>query len=287
MRSWALGRDRSGTLRHAEVPIARLGDRNHPVKRIDIDALCNRIGKDLLRCDERRRRVLFFIHGHQLVLPGLRLDLLKQLHGRYAGPDGSVGTIIFFAWPDRGLPWSEDNEAHVAGRALFADHGQLLTRLSQACDGKLYLLVQSFGAHLLNGMVAAAIDACHRTPIFRATILVGTDAPRAAVRLGGVAVHSRGDRCRRYRLDALDRLSQRTVVLYDPADVVLLVSRALMMNRYPRLGRLGCAGLQVPEHITCRDVNGAGDLPRWPLTRHRSFIKSAGVVKAIAGQIRC
>ena len=98
---------------------------------------------------------------------------------------------------------------------------------------------------------------------------------------------SRGDAGRSYRFDQMHRLAERTVVYYDPRDRILPAARILMMNRYPRLGRFGCVGLSVPDHITCQDVSGAGDLPRWPLARHRSFITSQAVAEMIAAQIRC
>ena len=102
-----------------------------------------------------------------------------------------------------------------------------------------------------------------------------------------VVTSPRGDAGRSYRFDQMHRLAERTVVYYDPSDGILPAARTLMMNRYPRLGRLGCAGLQAPDHITCQDVSGAGDLPRGPLARHRSFITSQAVAAMMAAQIRC
>ena len=287
MDAWHPQPDPTGGIRHAAVPAARLGQRNHRTEPVELEPLRDAIRADLRRQDDRHRDVLFFIHGHRLLLPGLRLGLLRALHDRYAGrPQGPVGVIIFFAWPDRGLPWSEDDEAHEAGRVFFTQRSGLLAALRDAADGRLHLLVQSFGSHFLNGMVDQAIAAQHDSPLFRSCLVVGADVPQAAIGAGGVRVDSRGDANRHYRLDELDRLSERTVVFYDPGDRILPGSRVLMMNRYPRLGRLGCTGLQVPAHITCRDIGTAADLPAGPLARHRSFITSAEVAAMIAAQIR-
>ena len=279
--------DPTGAIRHVAVPVAALGRRDHRPVPVVTDRLCAAVRSDLRRQDDAHRDVLFFIHGHRLSLPGLRLGLLRELHDRYVGgPRGPVGVIVFFSWPDRGWPWSEDDEAYRAGRAFFAQGSGLLAALSDAANGRLHLLVQSFGHHLLAGMVAQAVAEQHDAPPFRACLLVGADVPQEAIGAGGVRVSSRRDAGRSYRFDRMDRLGERTVVYYDRRDRILPGSRRVMMTRYPRLGRLGCAGLQVPDHITCQDVSAAGDLPCGPLARHRSFITSPAVVATIAAQIR-
>lgn len=145
------------------------------------------------------------------------------------------------------------------------------------------MLVQSFGHHLLAGMVAGMFGQPPDTPLFRTCLLVAADIPQQSIRLGGVRRRSGADA---YRLDQLDRLGERTIVYYDPCDWILPISRALMMPCHARLGLLGCAGLQVPEHITCQDVSDAGGLPCNPLRRHQYFIHSPAVVRTIADQIR-
>ena len=288
MDTWHPRPDPAGTIRHTAVPVAALTRRDHRPMPLQVDALCAAVRADLARHGDEHRDVLFFIHGHRLWLPGLRLGLLRELHDRYvAGPRGPVGVIVFFSWPDRGWPWSEDDEAYASGDALFARGAGLLAALRDAADGRLHLLVQSFGHHLLAGMVARAVADGHDRPPFRSCLLAGADVPQSSIRCGGVTVTSRGDAGRSYRFDQMHRLAERTVVYYDPHDRILPAARTVMMNRYPRLGRLGCAGLEVPDHITCRDVSGACDLPRWPLARHRSFITSRAVAEMMAAQIRC
>ena len=289
MDAWHPMPDPAGVIRHAALPAAALSRRDHRPMPLDADALCAAVRADLRRRNDQHRDVLFFIHGHRLSLPGLRLGLLRALHDRYVcGPRGPVGVIVFFAWPDRGCPWSEDDEAYRAGSAFFAQGSVLLDALRAAAGGRLHLLVQSFGHHLLAGMVAQAIAERHDTPPFRSCLLAGADVPQAAISDDGITVCSRGDAGRSYRFDQLHRLAERTVVYYDPRDRIILPgSRMLMMNRYARLGRLGCAGLQVPAHITCEDVTAAGDLPFNPLRRHRYFVTSPAVVEMIAAQIRC
>ncbi|MDD9987549.1 MAG: alpha/beta hydrolase [Spirochaetaceae bacterium] len=288
MDAWHPRPDPTGAIRHEAVPFAALGRRDHRPVPLQADALCAAVRADLRRQGDEHRDVLFFIHGHRLWLPGLRLGLLRELHDRYvAGPRGPVGVIVFFSWPDRGWPWLEDDEAYASGDDFFARGSGLLAALRDAAGGRMHLLVQSFGHHLLAGMVARAVAEGHDRPPFRSCLLAGADVPQASIGSGGVILTSRGDAGRSYRFDQMHRLAERTVVYYDPRDRILPAARALMMNRYPRLGRLGCAGLQVPDHITCRDVSGAGDLPRWPLARHRSFITSRAVAAMMAAQIRC
>ncbi len=288
MDAWHPRPDPTGAIRHAAVPFAALDRRDHRPMPLHVDALCAAVRADLRRQGDDHREVLFFIHGHRLSLPGLRLGLLRGLHDRYVvGPRGPVGVIVFLSWPDRGWPWSEDDEAYAAGRAFFAQGTDLLAALRDAAAGRLHLLVQSFGHHLLAGMVARAVAEGHDRPPFRSCLLAGADVPQASIRSGGVTVTSRGDAGRSYRFDQMHRLAERTVVYYDPSDGILPAARTVMMNRYPRLGRLGCAGLQVPGHITCQDISGAADLPRGPLARHRSFITSQAVAAMMAAQIRC
>lgn len=289
MDAWHPKPDPAGVIRHAAVPVAALSRRNHRPAPLDADRLCGAVRDSLRLQDGRRRDVLFFIHGHRLFLPGLRLGLLRTLHDRYAaGPRGPVGVIVFFSWPDRGWPWSEDAEAYRSGRSFFAGNAGLLAALRDAAGGRLHLLVLSFGHHLLAGMVAQAVAAGHDAPPFRTCLLAGADVPQAAIGVGGVTVSSRGDAGRSYRFDQLHRLGERTVVYHDPRDPVLPGSRRLMMVRYRRLGRFGCAGLQVPVpgHVTCQDVSAAGGLPAGPLSRHRAAVTSPAVAAMIAAQIR-
>lgn len=285
--AWHPKPDPAGAIRHAAVPVAALDRRDHRPEPVDVDRLCSAVRADLRRQDDRRRNVLFFIHGHLLLLPGLRLRLLRALHDRYAGgPHGPVGVIVFFSWPDRGWPCSEADEAYRAGRAFFARGSGLLAALRDAAAGRLHLLAQSFGHHLLAGMVAQAVAARHDAPPFRSCLLAGADVPQAAIGVGGVTVSGRGGVRRSYRFDELRRLGERTVVYYDPRDPILPGSRRLRMVRHRRLGRAGCAGLQVPRHVTCHDVSAAGDLPSGLLARHRAFVTSAAVAAMIAAQIR-
>ena len=288
MDAWHPRPDPTGTIRHAAVPVAALTRRDWRPVPIDVGRLCAAVRADLRSRGAEHRDVLFVIHGHRLWLPGLRLGLLLDLHRGYvAGPRGPVGVIVFFSWPDRGWPWSEDDEAYRSGDAFFAQGSGLLAALGDAAGGRLHLLVQSFGHHLLAGMVARAVAEGHGRPPFRSCLLAGADVPQASIRAGGVSVTSRGDAGRSYRFDQMHRLAERTVVYYDPRDRILPAARTLMMNRYPRLGRLGCIGLQVPDHLTCQDVSGAGDLPCWPLARPRSFDTSQSVAALMAAQLRC
>ena len=285
--AWHPKPDPAGIIRHAAVPVTALSRRDHRPEPVDAARLCGAVRTGLRRQDDRHRDVLFFIHGHRLFLPGLRLGLLRALHDRYAaGPHGPVGVIVFFSWPDRGWPWSEDQEAYRAGRAFFAGSAGLLAALRDAADGRLHLLALSFGHHLLAGMVAQAAADGHDAPPFRNCLLAGADVPQAAIGVGGVTVSSRGDAGRSYRFDQLHRLGERTVVYHDPRDPILPGSRRLMMVRYRRLGRAGCAGLQVPDHVTCQDVSAAGGLPAGPLARHRAVLASPAVAAMVAARIR-
>lgn len=272
---------------HATVSVGALHLRNHRASSLCVNRLCEAVHTDLRRRDDMHRDVLFFIHGHRLSIPGLRLGLLRELHDQYVEPKhGPVGVIIFFAWPDRGWPWSEDEEAYRAGCAFFALHAAMLAALSCAAGGRLHLLVQSFGHHLLAGMMAKAITDNYVARPFRSCLLVAADVPQESIACGGVRL-SGGDGARDYRLDQMQRFGEQTVVYYDPGDWILPISRRLVMPCYRRLGRLGCKGLRVPRHITCQDVGATGDLPRNPLQRHQYFIHSPAVVRMIAAQIRC
>ena len=240
------------------------------------------------RQDDAHRDVLFFIHGHRLSLPGLRLGLLRELHDRYVGgPRGPVGVIVFFSWPDRGWPWSEDDEAYRAGRAFFAQGSGLLAALSDAANGRLHLLAQSFGHHLLAGMVAQAVAEQHDAPPFRACLLVGADVPQEAIGAGGVRVSSRGDAGRSYRFDRMDRLGERTVVYYDRRDRILPGSRTGDDDPLPapREARLRRPAGARPHYLSGRQCGWRPAVSgRWRATapsspRPRSW-------RSIAAQIR-
>lgn len=127
MRAWSL-RPHRYSIRHAKVSVDELRRRNHRTMPVDVDRLYEDVRRSLQRPDHRN--ALFFIHGHRLSVPGLRLNLLRHLHSQYVEPEhGPVGVIVFFSWPDRGLPWSEDNEAYEAGRIFQEQAVALLAQV--------------------------------------------------------------------------------------------------------------------------------------------------------------
>lgn len=113
---------------------------------------------DLADDSREKNDVLFFIHGFNTNLQGVR-DNIKDLHKRYVDdPNSPIEHIIVFTWPGRTpvipLHYKDDKEdAKRSGKALGRGFEKLIEFFqkflfedrNRPCDRKIHLMLHSMG----------------------------------------------------------------------------------------------------------------------------------------------
>ncbi len=199
------------------------------------------------------KNVLFFIHGYHPFKKELHIHLLDELVKYYShsANQKGFGSIIFFSWPNMGLQWKEDDEALNIGKTLATRYGDIFTGIKDVCEdegGKFYLMCQSFGHHVLNGLVNHLKTS---TPCFRKVFLLAADIPNQSLNSSpqvGIHVPNRigyNGRYTHYNLTPLQFLSKEIHVFYDLYDVILTASKKSFLKKYERLGKTGPKGGKV------------------------------------------
>lgn len=214
--------------------------------------------------DQESKDILFFIHGYHPFEKVLHTDLLDKLVEFYSHDESKkgFGAIVFFSWPNTGLQWREDDEAYVIGQTLANKYDGIFKGLKRICDNKgshLYLMCQSFGHYVLNGMVKSLKT---NTPYFEKAFLMAADIPNESLNSSPqVGIHVRnkiGDKkaeYTHYNLTPLRFLSKEIHVFYDLYDIILTSSKINFLREYERLGKTGPQGGKVDTKFIVHDYN--------------------------------
>lgn len=183
-----------------------------------------------------KRDVLLYIHGYD-ALPGLKLELLDEIHRQYVERDTGIGSIIFLSWPSHGFFRNRaDDRSNEYGEEFF-DHIDLLADLAQQLEAeqsRLHLMVHSFGHQFLNGFINAEKFASRKgKAILQNIFLMAPDIPRDSLNQGGILFHNRQGRPARrlYDFTRLNKLGKQIHVFHDRYDYLLYVSSKFLIDK--------------------------------------------------------
>jgi esterase/lipase superfamily enzyme len=183
--------------------------------------------------------VLFFIHGFNTDLPGVR-ENYRDLHKRYvANPLSPIGRIVIFTWPgkskDLPLHYRDDRkDAERSGQTLARCMTKLLDFFKEflerdrnpLCRGKIHLLVHSMGHRVLKHMMIELKEKGIGSPeIFDQIVLMAADIEFDIFENG-------------LPFNRLIEFGKRIHIYFHERDVVLDISK-LTKNFNNRLGRYG------------------------------------------------
>lgn len=209
------------------------------------DAFVSMVRKSLKNQDSKN--ILFFIHGYHPFKKILHTHLLDKLVEYYSHNKSrkGFGAIVFFSWPNMGLQWREDDEAFTIGQTLATKYEGIFKGLNNICEekgGNLYLMCQSFGHYVLNGLVKYLKT---NSPYFEKIFLMAADIPNQSLNSApqvGIYVRNKigyKGKYTHYNLTPLRFLSKEIHVFYDLYDVILTSSKINFLRDYERLGKTG------------------------------------------------
>jgi esterase/lipase superfamily enzyme len=212
---------------------------------------------ELRRPDALRNDVLFFIHGFNTDLDGVRAAF-ERLHRCYVQPPSSpVAHLVVFTWPGRSpkVPYHyfDDRKDAIRSGEAFARGMEKVIRFfreflsdgqNEPCGRNIHLMVHSMGTRVLKHMMLK-LRAC-RTPLpelFGEILLMAADIEFDIFEPGRP-------------FDSLISLGRRVHVYFHERDRVLDISK-YTKNFSNRLGRYGRKKID-PTQVDVLDANVTG-----------------------------
>ena len=197
------------------------------------------IYEQLIHEGKNRTDVLFFIHGFNTDLEGVRNNI-ATLHKKYvANKDSPIEHIVIFTWPGRSpkLPFhyrDDKKDAIRSGEVLARGMKKLIKffqkflyqEQNKACEQKIHLMVHSMGHRVLKHLMLELKSLNTPVPeIFTEVILMAADIEYDIFEPNNA-------------FDELIDFGDRVHVYYHKEDRVLDISK-YTKNFSNRLGRLG------------------------------------------------
>ena len=209
---------------------------------ISLDDVASQIVGALSDCSSRE--LVICIHGYQMAGQRSRSALFRSIVNSYK----KNAVILFYSWPDGGrIDRPSDNvrrelfEANECGKSLYATLTKLIGVIRKHSDlGGVHLFVQSFGHHVLNGLLQASVNASPRKGLFDKAFLFAAESPADALH-GNVTLcgWDENDKPRKFTYDTglLAKLVKDTITVFvDECDGILMACRYVFEHDKRRLG---------------------------------------------------
>ena len=213
------------------------------------------------------KNLLFCVHGYGIVDSDSRLVKLADLYDSYS----VRASLLLYSWPDgdgKDVRYTSSSlrsevwEANKCGIDLY-DSAKAILKSLKAKGWNNVLFVQSYGHHVLNGLLQAASADTNVGPLFSNCFMAASEAPSAAITSPGnkyINAETKNDNGGTERIvydysplkSILDDNCTPTVFV-DKLDGVLKLAKTLYEGRKKRMGLHGIGNVDGYEEIAVTD----------------------------------
>jgi len=241
----------------------------------------------LFRVDGEKGDVLFFVHGFNTDLDGVR-ENFQMLKKKYVTPESPIKHIVIFTWPGKSwdLPLhyhNDKNDAIRSGMALGRSFGKLIEFFqrfliedrNKACNGKIHLMLHSMGHRVFkHAMLELKEQGVNSIQLFQEIICMAGDVNYKIFESGNA-------------FEDLIDFGDRVHIYFHGNDKVLDISK-YTKNLSNRLGRYGrrkadSSSLDIIDVDVshCTDDSDFGMREDW--FNHWYYYSSSKVVQDVVG----